>query len=191
MTRDAHHEIEPYLLARQSKRAMSGEALTKAELDRLFEAARWAPSSFNAQPWRFVYALRGTPAWDTFVALLNPFNQFWCKDGGALIVVAAKTVDREGKPNALAVFDTGAAAMSIALQASAQGLVFHALGGVEYEKIPAAVGLPADHTVCCMLVAGKPGPITNLPEFLQAREVASGRQPITDFVYEGSFSAKG
>jgi nitroreductase len=168
---------------------MSGEPLTQAELNRLLEAARWAPSSFNHQPWRFVYALGGTPAWHSFFELLVPFNQLWCKDGGALIVVCAKTVDAQGNPNPLATFDAGAAAMSIALQASAMGLVFHALGGVEYAKIPEAISLPADHSVCCMLVAGRPGPVSNLPDFLQPREAPSDRNPIESFAFEATFAA--
>lgn len=190
VTRQAQFEVEPYLLARQSKRAMSGEPLTKDELNRLFEAARWSPSSFNHQPWRFVYALKGTPAWDTHFALLNQFNQFWCKDGGALIVVCTKTVDAQGNPNRCAVLDAGGASLSIALQASAMGLVFHALAGIEFDAVIEAVKVPENHTVCCMMVVGRPGPVGNLPEFLQVREAPSGRNTIDTFAFEGEFSSK-
>ena len=88
-TRSSEYTVAPLILNRWSPRAMSGEEISDKELMALFEAARFAPSSYNDQPWRFVYAKRNTPAWQKLFDLLVPFNQSWCKNGAALVVAVA------------------------------------------------------------------------------------------------------
>ena len=102
-TRTPDHAIDSIFLERWSPRAFTGEAVPEAELLRMFEAARWSPSSYNSQPWRFVYALRGTPEWEGFFDLLVPGNQKWAKDAGALVILVSNTRMKVGdafKPSA-------------------------------------------------------------------------------------------
>ena len=188
MQRVADHDIDPQFLRRWSGRAMSGEPVERETLLRLFEAARWAPSSGNGQPWRFVYAIAGTPRFGEFHGLLAPGNQPWCARAGALIVVATRTVRDNGAPARTAPFDAGAAWMAFALQGSMLGLVTHRMEGFDYDRAHALVGLPADHAVQCMIAVGHPGKIEDLPEKYREREQPSGRHPVGAFVFEDRFS---
>src|SRR5437867_4906607 len=108
--RKADHPIEPIFLRRWSPRAMTGESISDAELLTLFEAARWAPSTYNEQEWRFLYARRETAHWQTFFDLLMKANQAWCQRAAVLaVVLARKTFTHNGKPNPVHLFDTGSA----------------------------------------------------------------------------------
>jgi nitroreductase len=186
--RNPAYPIDKIFVNRWSPRAMSGEQITKEELMTLFEAARWAPSSYNGQPWRFVYAYRDTENWAKFFALLGSFNQAWCKNAGVLIVVVSrKTFDANGKPSRTHAFDTGAAWENLALQGSIMGLVCHGMEGFDYERAAQVIKMPEAYAVHAMLAIGKPGPITELPADLQAREVPSDRKPVGDISFEGSF----
>ncbi len=128
--RTPDHDIAPIFINRWSPRAMSGEEIGIEDLMRLFEAARWAPSSMNNQPWRFVYAVRNTPHWEQFFGLLVPGNQVWCKNAAALIVVVSKkTFDYNSKPARTHSFDSGAAWASFALQGFLLGFVVHGMQG--------------------------------------------------------------
>jgi nitroreductase len=165
---------------------MSGEAMSHAELMPLFEAARWAPSSYNAQPWRFVFALRGTPAWETFTGLLVDFNKAWARNAAALVVVAARTAfEHNGEANSTHAFDAGAAWENLALEASARGLVAHGMAGFDHEAAAAAVKLPPGHVVLAMIAIGKPGRKEDLSVELQEREFPSDRRPLEEIVMEG------
>jgi nitroreductase len=168
---------------------MSGEALTQAELDRLFEAARWAPSSNNNQPWRFSYARASTPEFATFLDLLVPGNRLWCERAGALLVTLSKTTFDNGNPSRTHTFDAGSAWMSLALQASAMGLVAHGMQGFDYDAARTRLGVPDEYAVECMIALGHPGRVEDLPDYLQAREVPSDRKPIEAFAFEGRFPA--
>ncbi|HEY5935776.1 MAG TPA: nitroreductase family protein, partial [Kofleriaceae bacterium] len=122
--------IEPIFLRRWSPRAMSGDALDPATLATLFEAARWAPSTYNEQEWRFLYTHRAGADWDTFFGLLAEGNRAWCDRAGVLVVVLSHRVfARNGKPNRVHSFDTGAAFENLALQGAAMGLVVHGMMG--------------------------------------------------------------
>jgi nitroreductase len=133
--RKPDYGIEPVFINRWSPRALSGEALNKEELYLLFEAARWAPSSYNNQPWRFLYAMRNTDPWNTFFNLMVEANQMWAKNAAALVVVISKkTFDFNGKPSITHTFDAGAAWQNIALQGSLRGLVVHGMQGFDYDR---------------------------------------------------------
>src|SRR3989339_1514429 len=120
--RTASFPIEPLILNRWSPRAMSGEPISSEELMSLFEAARWAPSAYNNQPWRFIYAQSGTEHWKNLFGLLVEFNQGWTHAASALVVVLSKkTFDHNGEPSITHQFDTGAAWENLALEASAHG----------------------------------------------------------------------
>lgn len=167
---------------------MSGETISDAELMRLFEAAKWAPSSYNNQPWRFLYAKRGMLQWETFFGLLGEFNQSWCKNAAALIVVCSlKNFAYNGKPSRTHNFDAGAAWMSLALQGSMDGLVVHGMEGFDYDRARTELEIPGDVDIDCMVAVGKPGKKEDLPTALQEKEVPSDRRKLSETVREGGW----
>jgi nitroreductase len=183
------HPIEPLFVRRWSPRAMSGAPLPQDRLLRLFEAARWAPSSYNEQEWRFRYAHRGTAHWPLFFGLLAEANQVWCKDAAVLVVVAAKTTfTRNGSPNPVHAFDAGAAFENLCLQAAAMGLVAHGMAGFDRERARTELRMPADVAPQAMIAIGHPGSVASLPEKLRAIETPSGRKKVAEFAGEGPFA---
>ncbi len=183
------HPVEPLLVSRWSPRAMSGEPLTDPEISSLFEAARWAPSCFNEQPWRFLYAKRDTPHWETFLGLLVEVNRSWCQKAGLLGVVVSKTTfTRNNKPNRTHAFDAGLAYENLALQGTALGLVVHGMAGFDYAKAKKELEIPDDFDVHAMFTVGRPGNPDELPEGLKERETPSDRKPTTETIREGKFS---
>ncbi len=182
--------VDSVFIERWSPRAMAGKAICDQDLMALFEAARWAPSSYNEQPWRFIYAKRGTPAWDRLFNLLVPFNQEWCKNGAALVVMISKKTASRGGLNQLHSFDTGSAWENLALQGSFKGLVVHGMGGFDYEKARAVLGIPSDYAVEAMCVIGHPAPADVLPDYLREMEKPSDRKSLDQIVAEGSFAFK-
>jgi nitroreductase len=187
--RKADHPVEPLLVVRWSPRAMSGDSLTDEEMLTLFEAARWAPSTYNEQEWRFLYARRGTPQWPTFFDLLVEGNQAWCKDAALLVVVLAhKVFSKNNKPNPVHLFDSGCAFENLALQGTAMGLVVHGMQGFDFDKARSALNVPDDYAVAAMFAAGRPGDPNQLPDQLQQRETPSDRKPVEQFICEGAFA---
>ncbi len=189
--RKQQHGVDPLFVTRTSPRAMSGEPITKEQLYTLFEAARWAPSSYNDQPWVFIYALRGTPEWQTLFNLLVDFNQQWVKNAGALVVIVSRNAfEKSGKPNATHSFDTGAAWENLSLQGHISGLVIHGMAGFDYERAKKDLTIPDGYTVEAMFVVGKPGSLEQLPQEMRGMEKPSDRKPIEDFAFKGSFGKK-
>lgn len=190
-SRQSDHPIQPLILNRWSPRAMSGEPFTDDELMSLFEAARWAPSSYNNQPWRFIYAKRDTEHWDRFFDLLVDFNKGWTKNAAVLVVVISKkTFDHNGKPSHTHSFDTGAAWENLAIEGETRGLVTHGMEGFDYEGARTALNIPDDYQVEAMIAIGKKGSLENLPENLREMEKPSERKPLKDLVMEGRFIEK-
>lgn len=170
---------------------MTGEEISDEILLGLFEAARWAPSSSNNQPWRFIYAKRNTPEWDTLFDLLVDFNKSWVKNAAVIVVALSKnTFDKNGKPSRTHSFDTGAAWISLAIQGSSEGLVVHGMEGFDYEKARKNLGIPEDHTVEVMIAIGKKAPKESLPDDLYQREEPSTRRPLNEIVMKGRFQAQ-
>ncbi len=188
-TRRPEHPVEPLIINRWSPRAMSGEPISQAELMSLFEAARWAPSTYNEQEWRFLYARRETPHWPAFFGLLMEANQVWCRNAAVLIVVAShKVFTRDGKPNPVHTFDAGAAFENLALQGTSMGLVVHGMAGFNYAKAQEVLRIPADYKVEAMIAVGRPGDPADLPPALREREVPTDRKPVREIICEGPFS---
>lgn len=185
--RNPGHPVDPLFPERWSPRAMSGAHVEKSALMSLFEAARWAPSSSNAQPWRFVYVLRGNPAWPRFLQPLTPRNQLWCGKAGALVVIASRRDFDNGKPNKSHSFDAGSAWMSLALQASLMGLIAHGMAGFDYGAMGELIGLPDGFAVEAMCAIGYPGPSDHLPEDMREREKPSDRKPVSELAFEARF----
>jgi nitroreductase len=191
-TRKPDHPIEPIFLRRWSPRAMDGTPLSASEVSSLLEAARWAPSTYNEQEWRYLYARRGTPHWDIFFALLQPANQAWCKAAGVLFVILSKkTFTHNGKPNPVHTFDAGASFENLALQGAAMGLVVHGMAGFDREKARRDLAVPDDFDVEAMVAAGHHGDPADLPPELRERERPSLRKPLRDFAREGKFGFEG
>lgn len=189
--RKADHPIEPIILNRWSPRAMSGEPLTEHELMTLFEAARWAPSTYNEQEWRFLYARRDTPQWPQFFGLLMEANQAWCKNAAVLAVVLARKVfTQNGKPNPVHLFDAGSAWENLALQATAMGLVAHGMAGFDFGRARTTLQVPDHFDVAAMFALGRPGDSADLPPELREREKLTDRRPARESICEGAYDPK-
>lgn len=184
------HPVDPLFPARWSPRAYAADEMTEAQVLTLLEAARWAPSSMNGQPWRFVWALRGEAGFDAMVDALVPFNQDWARHAAALIAVASKTTratDKGDVPNGAHVFDTGAAWAQLALQAHISGFAAHAMGGFDQAKAAAALNLPEHHALHAIVAVGRQGDAAALPEALRSREAPSSRNAVETFAHRGNF----
>lgn len=187
--RTPDHAIESIFIRRWSPRAMSGKPLAEAELMRLFEAARWAPSTYNEQEWRFLYAHRDTQHWAKFFGLLAEPNQAWCGAASVLVVVLShKVFERNGKPNPVHTFDSGAAFENLALQGSEMGLVVHGMAGFDQDKARVELAVPEDFDVEAMIALGHPGDPADLPEEIREREQPSQRKPVREIICEGPFA---
>lgn len=187
--RKPEHTVDAIFLDRWSPRAMSGEEIPEEDLMTLFEAARWAPSSYNNQPWRIMYARRGTEHWQLFLDLLVEGNKVWAKDAAALILFASKTTfDFNGEKYPTHSFDTGAAWENLALQSALKGYVAHGMQGFDYELARTALGIPEEFRIEAMAAVGLPGSKENLPEKMQEGETPNGRKSLAETVCEGPFS---
>jgi nitroreductase len=185
--RKPQQDIDEIFVNRWSPRAMSGQEIDEKTLLSLFEAARWAPSANNNQPWRFIYARRNTKHWDKFFQLLAEGNQVWAKNAAVLIVIISKTTFDNGKPSITHSFDAGAAWVSLALQGSQNGLVIHGMQGFDYDRAKKVLNIPDGYQVEAMIALGKQGKKEDLPDFLQEREFPSSRKTIAELAMEGSF----
>lgn len=192
--RRADYPIEPIFLERWSPRAFSIEPISDADLHSVVEAARWAPSASNTQPWRFFYGKRGTPAFAKILGLLVASNQVWAQNAAALMILASqKSFVAAGKSEAVASrthsFDTGAAWAFLALQALHLGYVTHAMAGFDAPRAASELNMPENYNPEVAIAIGRLGDKTSLPEPYLAREQPSSRNPQSDFTFEGAFPA--
>lgn len=187
--RNNEYSVDDIFINRWSPRAMSGEKLPDEELFSLFEAARWAPSSYNNQPWRLIYAKRDTEHWEKLFNFLVEGNQSWVKDAAVILVLISKiTSDHNGSFMRTHSLDAGSAWENLALQGSINGLVVHGMQGFDYEKATSELNVPDEYKVEMMIAIGKPGSPEILPEKLQEIEKPSGRKSIKEIVNEGEFN---
>ena len=188
--RQADPRLVPLFLERWSPRAFDESTVPEADLRVMFEAASWAPSAFNSQPWRFLYARRGDASWETFLSLLIEFNQAWAKDAGALVfIVSAETMGEGGKarPSHSHSFDAGAAWALLALQATAMGYHAHGMTGIQLDRAREVLGVPAGFRIEAAAVIGRRGAPERLPEGLREREFPSTRMPVNEIAFAGHF----
>jgi nitroreductase len=191
--RQSDHPIDPLFLERWSPRAFDGSELPDADLMAMFEAARWAPSAFNSQPWRFLYAKRGDADWERFLSLLIPFNRGWAQSASVLVYIVSDTLpftDRKSgapAPSTTHSFDAGAAWACLALQATRMGYHAHGMSGIQFDLARAELGLPERYRLDAACVIGRIGDPAQLDEKQRAREFPSDRKPVTDFVHRGGF----
>ena len=192
--RQPDHPVDPLFLERWSPRAFDGSDIPDEDLLTIFEAARWAPSAFNSQPWRFLYAKTGDPNWARFLSLLIPWNQGWAHSASVLIYILSDTlpfVDKAGEPATSHThsFDSGAAWVSFALQATRMGYHAHGMSGVDFERARIELDVPERFRIEAAAVIGRIGDPAMLDEKLRAREVPSGRKSVAEFVHAGNFRA--
>jgi len=185
--RIADHPVDRIFLDRWSPRAMSGEEIPEADLMALFEAARWAPSSNNNQPWRILYARRSSEHWPLFFNLLTDSNKVWNKNSAALLVFISKNTFDNGQPSRTHSYDTGAAWENLALQGNLKGYVVHGMQGFDYELARTSLNIPDGFTVEAMAAIGRSGNMEDLPDYLQKRESPSGRRKLSETICEGPF----
>ncbi len=186
--RKATYPIDSLFLNRWSPRSMTGEELDDNKIMTLFEAARWAPSSFNNQPWRFIYAKRNTQYWDRIFNLLLEGNKKWASNAAVLvIVVSRKNFEYNDQYSITHQYDAGAAWENLALQASLKGLVAHGMQGFDYERARKGLEVPDNFDVMAMIAIGKRGSKDKLPEDLQKKELPNDRKPLNEIVMEGMF----
>jgi nitroreductase len=177
--------VEDFVRRRWSPRTYSDKEVTAAELKTLFEAARWAASSSNEQPWRFLVGRRGDETYQKIFNTLVEFNQSWAKSAPVLVLsVAKKTFTSNGKPNAYGLHDTGAASATLALQATADGLHTHSMAGFDREQARASFAIPSDYEIGAVTAIGYLGDPASLPEHLHKMEVSPRqRKPLEEFVF--------
>src|SRR5215470_9491898 len=178
--------VHPLLAERWSPRGFDrSHELGDEDLARLLEAARWAPSAGNSQPWRFLVTQRGEPGHDRLFAALSPGNQAWAGAASALILVAARTAGDDGQPQPWALYDTGQAVAALVTQAQADGLSVHQMGGFDTDAVRAGFGLADALTPVVVLAIGRNDGPDSLPGSLAARETAPrARRPLGDLLLQ-------
>ena len=181
------HEL---LKRRWSPRAFSEQPVGPDMLLTLLDAARWAPSSSNEQPWRFVVATKQEPAdYDRLLACLLEGNRKWAYRAPVLMLsVARMDFEEDGRPNRHAFHDVGLATENLLLQATALGLVAHPMAGFDIEKARADLKIPSGYEPVAMIAVGYPGELSVLPDYLQQRELKPReRKPLTDITFWGQW----
>jgi nitroreductase len=184
-------DIHELIAGRWSPRAFSEAPIERAQLHRLLEAARWAPSSSNLQPWRFIAfdRRRDAAAFQRAFDTLMPGNQKWNATVPVLVCVTAATTTPKGDANRTAAYDTGAAAMALVLQAHALGLATHQMGGFDRDAFRHAFTIPGDVQIIAMIAIGHHGDASQLDEALQERESAPrARKALGETVFEGAWN---
>ena len=186
------HPIEPLFLSRWSPRAYDATTIAESDLLTILEAGRWAPSAFNVQPWRFLYARRSDAHWNAFVSAMDPFNQQWASNASALIYLVSDTVipadeGRPAKPSRYNSFDAGAAWAQIALQSTVQGYAAHAMAGLDFGKAKQILELPERFKLEIGIAIGRRADAAQLPEPLREREVPSDRMGLDQMSFAGPF----
>lgn len=189
----ADYPIADVLAARWSPRAFSDAPVTRDELHSLLEAARWAPSSGNSQPWRFVYALRDEDpeGHARIVGLLDDYNEIWAKDAPLLMISVAQ-LRNEKRELRHAEHDVGLAMGTLLVQATTLGLHVHQMAGYDEPEAARVLEIPDGFAPVAAIAIGRLGAPDSLPEKLAARETGDRkRNPQTDFAFRGRFPAAG
>lgn len=177
--------VDENILRRWSPRAFADRDVSTDDLKKIFEAARWAASSFNEQPWRFLIGHRSDATYEKIAAALLEFNQTWAKQAPVLILsVAKKTFTQNGKPNDYSIHDTGAATAYLSLQATELGLHTHSMAGFDKEKARELFHIPDDYAIGAVTALGYLGDPDTLSEHLRQVELSPRtRKPLSEIVF--------
>jgi nitroreductase len=184
--------LHPVLADRWSTRAYDGSPVDDSALTALLEAARWAPSAMNAQPWRFLVGRRGTEGpdstWQAIYSSLAEGNRIWADRASVLIVATARTRNPDGTARAVGPYELGLAVAQLSMQAHADGLHVHQMGGFDPDVVRSALGVPGDYTPYVVLAVGRRGSDDHLPQFLREREGGPReRLPLRDIAFAGTW----
>lgn len=168
------------------------QEITQHEWESIVEAGRWAPSAFNEQPWRFVWASRQEPEqFAKLISLLSEYNQEWACDAQILmVVIASEKLARNGKPNTHAWYDTGMSVAQMVVQALSYGIQAHQMGGFDSDKAREFLSIPEGYQPIAVVAFGYPDNLKNvLPQFKERAEADRTRKAVGDFCFQGSFGA--
>jgi nitroreductase len=189
-TRQANPKVHHLFVDRWSPRSFDESSIPDQDLEVIFQAAGLAPSAFNYQPWKFLYARRGDGNWDRFLSLLIPFNAAWAKDAAVLIFIVSDKMMGEGddaKHSHSHSFDAGAAWAQMALQSTALGYHAHGMTGVDFDQTRAKLGIPESFRLEAAVAIGRRDVPERLPESLRKREAPNGRKPVSEIAFDGDF----
>lgn len=187
-SRQASASVEPMFIERWSSKAFADKPLSDDEIASLFEAAHWAPSASNRQPWIFVYATDG-PDRERFNALLSEGNARYAPKAAMMVLVFARTVDEEGNKIRTAQFDTGAAWMSLALQANRMGLNTRAMGGIDLDAAYDVAGVSRDNfETICGIAVGTRGTDDDIHPRMVKQNLANDRKDVSEIAFKGTYS---
>jgi nitroreductase len=187
---DTLPSVHELIRARWSPRAFSSREVSDGDLKTIFEAGRWAASSFNEQPWRFLVARKSDgAAYDKILNVLVPFNQAWARSAPVLFLMAAKrTFSHDNSPNRYAVHDAGQALAQVFLQATALGLHAHGMAGFDGERARTGLGIPGDYDLGAAVALGYLGSPDELPAQQRESELAPRtRKPLQEIVFGAEF----
>lgn len=184
--RETKYDIDPIFLKRWSSRAFSRQQVPEEIWKSVLEAARWAPSAKNIQPWRFIIAKRKEDL-EKFHSFILPGNLTWAKEAPVLMILISEKAVMNGQDKSMA-FDAGTAWGYLSLEAARKGLVSHAMGGIDKEKARDVLNIPENFDIHIAVALGYPGNKADLPEDLQQREQPSSRKAFNEIVTEGCFS---
>lgn len=165
------HEIHEIIKNRWSARAFSQRVIEKKDIEALIEAATWAPSSMNEQPWRYLIAPKGTNDFDKMVGCLTPGNQIWAQHASVMVLSLAEMHHSNGNPNTYAFYDTGAANQTLLIQAAGQGILGHLMGGFDGPKTHTEFNIPDSQKAVVFIALGYPAEADQLPEPFKTREL--------------------
>jgi nitroreductase len=191
--RQPSHKVDPVFTNRWSARSFTGETMPESDILSMFEAARWAHSASNRQPWRFVYALRGDAEFERFVQFLDGGNREWGHKAAAIVILLSQrhTMPTDGsaaRPIGTHSLDSGCALQSFTLQASMLDYIAHPMAGFVAETISETLGISEeDYKIEAAVAVGRLAPKEELPERFREREKKSDRRPLAETVFRGAF----
>jgi nitroreductase len=179
------YSVHELIRSRWSPRAYADRFVEQDKLLSLLEAARWAPSSFNHQPWRFIVATKDNPTeYNRLLSILVEFNQGWAKNAPVLILAVAKLHFDDGKLNRHAFHDTGLALENLVIQATALGLSTHQIAGFQVDQAREQYEIPSEYEPATVITVGYAGDPQSLPDGLKERELAPRvRKPLKEIVF--------
>lgn len=177
------YPVHNLIRRRWSPRAFSDRPVSEFDLNTMLEAARWAPSCSNEQPWKYYYALKGSDGFEKLLGCLSEGNKAWCKDAAGLLISAArKTFEKNGKANDWAEHDAGMANLNLFLQGTELGIFCHPMAGFDKEAVIRTLSLDDDITPVCMIAFGYAGKADDLPPPYDERELLPRvRKPVSGF----------
>ncbi|MEW9700245.1 nitroreductase family protein [Paenibacillus sp. SI8] len=187
--RQAEYGVNPLFLNRWSPRSYTNQQVSDEVLYAVLEAARWAPSSSNGQPWKFIIA-KTEEQLNLFQTFIKPNNRLWTDHAPVLILILSAKYREDGAVNGASAFDAGAAWASLALQAKLLGLATRAVGGYDQEQARIALHIPEAYNLHAVIALGYQGEKELLEESFQEKEKPNGRRSLHESIIEGSFPAQ-